>query len=114
MNAAKALYAGVKTGWILIAILILLVSLYGFDGRPDSDIGVFLSWSMLAISFPCSLLYSALMVGVAFVKENYFDSILYVSYFSLALDWTAFFLLGYLQWFKLVPYLWRTWNDRHK
>jgi hypothetical protein len=27
------------------------------------------------------------------------------SYLSLALEWAAYFVLGYLQWFNLLPYL---------
>ncbi len=91
-------------------VLILVVTLYGFDGKPNSDIAIISVWSMLILSFPSSLLYCALVVLVATVKEKYFGSVISESYFTLILDWTGFFTLGYLQWFKLFPWLWRQWK----
>jgi len=84
-----------KALWIGATVFVLAVTLYAFDGKPNSDIWIFLTWLMLILSFPAglvgSLVYSVL--GVNF------------SYLSLALMWAGYFVLGYLQWFKLVPYL---------
>ncbi len=75
--------------------------MYGFDGKPNSDIGELFAWSMLAISFPSSLLVSlihvALYDGLSITVET--------SYLSLSIDWLCFFFLGYFQWFKITPYL---------
>jgi len=52
-----------KAAWILITASVLLVTLLHFDGKVGSDIGVFLVWSMLMLTFPigiaCALLFSA-------------------------------------------------------
>jgi hypothetical protein len=91
----------IKMLWIGAIVLVLLVTLYRFDGKPNSDIGVFLAWSGLLLSFPVGFLVS--LTHVALYKL--FSITIETSYLSLVLDWLGFFILGYLQWFKLAPYL---------
>jgi len=90
-----------KAAWIGIAVVALLVTLYGFDGKTGSDIWLVLTWSMLVLSFPASLIVSlahmALGAGLSITTKT--------SYLSLAIEWAGYFALGYLQWFKLTPYL---------
>lgn len=90
-----------KVSWIGIAVVALLVTLYGFDGKTNSDIWIVLTWSMLVLSFPASLIVSlahmALGAGFSITVET--------SYLSLTLEWAVYFALGYIQWFKLLPYL---------
>jgi hypothetical protein len=94
MKAAKVL-------WIGISLFVLIVTLYAFDDKPYSDIWIFLTWLMLILSFPAGLIVSlvhwALGMGLSITIKT--------TYFSLALEWAAYFILGYLQWFKLVPWL---------
>ena len=99
-----------KFVWAGAAILVLLVTLYAFDGSPNSDAGVVLILSMLFLSFPSGLLYAALFTVVAILIKQYFSIIIPTSYFSIVLDWAALFALGYLQWFYLVPWLYRKWQ----
>lgn len=94
MKIAKAL-------WIVTSVAALLIAIFGFDGKPNSDIGVFLAWSMLALSFPSGLLVSLAHV----VLYDGLSINIQTSYVSLSVDWLAWFLLGYVQWFKLLPYL---------
>ena len=90
-----------KAIWTGATILVLAVTLYAFDGKPNSDIGIFFAWCMLALSFPgglvVPLVHVALNDGLSIMVET--------SYLSLVLDWVGFFILGYYQWFKLFPYL---------
>jgi hypothetical protein len=65
---------------------------------------------MLILSFPAALVVSLvhLLLGVVFsITIN-------TSYISLALEWIGYFVLGYLQWFKFVPYLIQTVRKKHK
>jgi hypothetical protein len=91
----------IRVLWIGTTVSVLALSLYAFDDKPNSDIGVFFAWCMLAVSFPVGLLvplvHVALYDGLSITIKT--------SYLSLALDWAGFFVLGYLQWFKLLPYL---------
>ena len=94
-----------KSLWLGTAVLVLFVTLYAFDGKPNSDIGIFLVWSMLFISFPASLIYAGLFSVVALIMETFLSTPIPTTYLSLTIDWVAFFILGYLQWFKLIPYV---------
>jgi len=87
--------------WVGISVFVLAVTLYAFDGRPDSDIGVFFAWCMLILSFPVGLLVP--LVHVALFEA--FSTTVENSSFSFVLDWVGFTMLGYLQWFVFVPYL---------
>jgi hypothetical protein len=80
---------------------VLAVTLYTFEGKPDNDIGIFFAWCMLFLSSP-----GGLLVSLAHVALYEFLSVtIETSYLSFLLDWIGFFVLGYLQWFKLLPYV---------
>lgn len=90
----------IKLLWLLATGFVLFVTLYAFDGKPNSDIGVFFAWCMLFLSFPSSLL-----VPIAhMVLYEGFSIEIETSYLSLVFDWVGFLILGYLQWFQLMPY----------
>lgn len=93
----------IKLVWITAAIIVLVLTLAGFDDKAGSDIAVLSTWYMLALSFPAGLLvqlvHVALYDGLSITVET--------SYSSLVLDWLGFFIVGYWQWFKLTPYLYR-------
>ena len=35
------------------------------------------------------------------------------NYVGFIVMWFSFFAMGYLQWFLLLPWLWRRWKIRH-
>ena len=87
--------------WIVLIGVILLITLYGFDGRPNSDIGVVLAWTGLFLSFPSGLLVPLTHV----ILYEIFSVGLATSYVSLTFDWAGFAVLGYMQWFVFLPWL---------
>jgi hypothetical protein len=93
-----------KAGWIALAVVALLVTLYGFDGKTDSEVWIILTWSMLVLSFPASLIVSLARLILSMAIET--------SYLSLVVEWVTYFILGYWQWFVLLPWLWRRWKTR--
>lgn len=98
---SQALLRGVKIVALSIAVLILGVTIYGYDGQPNSDIWIFLTWTMLALSFPAGLIVSLAHMTLG----TFFSITIETSYVSLTLEWLVYFLLAYLQWCKAVPYL---------
>jgi len=56
---------------------------------------------MLTLSFPIGNL-AAFIISALLYLINFGESGLYISYL---MDWGVFFVLGYLQWFKLVPWI---------
>lgn len=101
-----------KAIWVTLAVVVLLVTLYGFDGKPNSDIEVFLVWSMLALAFPSSLLVAGVLAGISIAAERFFSTVIPTSYWWIGITWLCFFVVGYLQWFVLLPWLWRKWKSR--
>ena len=91
----------VKVFWVGAAVAVLLATLRFYDGEKLSDVWVFLTWLMLILSFPAGALVSL----AHFIIGEEFTTTVKTSYFSLSLEWATYFALGYLQWFKLVPYL---------
>jgi len=110
MPAMQSKFA--KAIWVTLAAIVLLVTLYGFDGKPNSDIGVFLARSMLALAFPSSLLIAGVFAGISIGVEKFFSMVIPTSYWWIGITWLCFFVVGYLQWFVLVPWLWRKWKSR--
>ena len=94
-----------KAAWIGVTVFVLLVTLYSFDGKPNSDSGIFLAWAMLFLSFPSGGIFALLFSMTSTLLYEHFSITIYTTYLSLLLSWTGFFVCGYLQWFKLVPYL---------
>jgi len=96
----------VRALWGVGSLLVLVVTISSYDGKPFSDIWVFLTWFMLILSFPAGLAVSAAhyALGTAFLTT------VETSYLSLALEWLVYFSLGYVQWFVLLPWLWRKWK----
>ena len=98
----------VRALWIAASLFVLVVTIYFYDGKPLSDIWIFLTWLMLILSFPAGL-----VVSVAhYALGSTFSITVETSYLSLALEWLVYFVLGYLQWFVLLPWLWRKWKAR--
>lgn len=98
----------VRALWIVAALFVLVVTISSYDGKPLSDIWVFLTWLMLILSFPAGLVVSA----AHYALGSAFSITVETSYLSLALEWLVYFVLGYLQWFVLLPWLWRKWKAR--
>ncbi len=90
-----------KVLWIGATLFVLLVTLYSYDGKPLSDIWIFLTWFMLILSFPAGLVVSA----IHYALGAGFSITIETSYLSLAVEWIVYFVLGYIQWFKMLPYL---------
>ena len=93
----------VKIGWVFLCVVVLLITLYKFDHRPDSDISDYLIWSMLVLSAPSGVLVLLLNASLAYVLYNYLSIIIPTTYLTLGVTWLLFFLIGYFQWFYLLP-----------
>jgi hypothetical protein len=70
---------------------------------------VLFAWAMVALGFPASLAASLVMASLLTLAEAVpvLQSISLPSWLGLPLVWCAFCAAGYLQWFVLVPRVWR-------
>ena len=91
-----------KIIWSFVSGIILMISLTGYDGTPNSDASEFLNLSMLILSFPFGLISIPLHVT--------FGSGIEVSYFYIVVVWLFYYLVGYFQWFKFPALASKIWN----
>lgn len=94
-----------KIAWIAVSVTVLFVTIYFFDGKENSDIGVFLAWSMLALSFPVGIACALFFSGIAYLLYQAAEVTVTTSYWTLSLSWAVLFIAGYWQWFILAPRL---------
>lgn len=112
MQSKEMIRRALKWLWVLGAFIALLVSLAAYDGKPNSDADMLLGYTMLTLTFPLGLVLAAalsLLGQIAYATTGY---VFTTSYASIAVTWLVFFVAGYLQWFVLVPWLWRKWKGR--
>jgi len=102
-----------KVIWLTLSLTVLIASLY-FDMQSshhdDQHRGVLLTWGMLILSFPSGLLIPYLFVGFGYLlllfgmkpeaTSGYYEALVFP-----VIWWFSFLVVGYLQWFKLVPHL---------
>lgn len=108
---AKAL----KTAWVLCCLTVLVVTLARTTSGAVGDIGEFLVHGMLILAFPASLLVSGLLASLVLLQDEFGVPLLDLiasNYVGHSVMWLAFFVSGYLQWFVLLPKLWRAWKQR--
>jgi hypothetical protein len=110
MQGKEVISQALKWSWVLAASLALLTSLATFDGQPNSDADLLLGYAMLTLSFPLGLVIAAalsLLGQLAFATTGH---VFTTGYVSITAVWLAFSIVGYTQWFVLLPWLWRKWK----
>ncbi|MGI8423404.1 MAG: hypothetical protein ACR2NO_04745 [Chloroflexota bacterium] len=103
-----------KWTWITLAVAVLLLTLFFFDGRANSDADTVLAYGMLTLSFPIGLFIALIAGGVGYVAHSAFGYVVPVSYWSIVIGWILFAVGGYWQWFVLAPTLWRKLRAPHR
>ncbi len=99
-----------KLTWVLGSLFSLLVTLIAYDGRSSSDADLLLGYAMFTLSFPLSMVFAAFLSALGQIIYATTDHVFMVSYTSIVLTWLAFFIVGYVQWFVLLPWLWCKWK----
>jgi len=102
--ALKKIFKGV---WVFLCVLVFCVTITHYDGTPNSDVEIFLMYSMLVFSFPSGFIFVLLLSCVNWLFYHFFNIVIKTSYAELTVNWIGFFVLGYFQWFIAIPYLLR-------
>jgi hypothetical protein len=99
-----------KALWILACLGVLATTLIYFrtPEYPDAGVGLFLT--MMALSFPCGWLSLVLLKLSEMLKL--FDISKASELRTILSAWATLFVLGYLQWFVLVPTIVRWWRRK--
>jgi hypothetical protein len=102
----KAMKKVLTVTWLLACAAVLLIAVYAYEPNRNSDIGPLFLWLMILLTFPSGLLVAS--SGAMLVMALGVDTELSISstVYHLSL-WSAFVVVGYLQWFRALPWLWR-------
>lgn len=93
----------VKVLWVSVSLFVLYITLDSFSEMKDRNIYDVLTRLMYFLSFPASFIAA----GVLWVIEKFFLITIAskTSYVLLVTIWGWYFILGYFQWFKIIPFL---------
>jgi hypothetical protein len=104
-----ALWRVLKALWLLACVSVLAHTLI-HHGLEHRDAGVALFLTMLALSFPSGWL--SLVMLKLLEMLNLFDISKATELQTILIAWITLFVLGYLQWFVIVPAIVRWWRRR--
>ncbi|SHN57700.1 hypothetical protein [Desulfovibrio litoralis] len=109
----KLFAKSLKVIWILCSLIVLAVTLFYASPNTPNDIFIFLWYGMGVLTFPSNFLVAGLLVGLILIEEQTGIQFLTDSnYVGLSSFWLALFIVGYIQWFVLVPWLWHKIRKR--
>lgn len=96
-----------KALWIVASIGVLLVTLFYYKPEIGQNVDLIMIYGMLFLAFPSSLLVAGLFVLVGYLEDSFGVSLLHAHYGQtmIFVIWLCFFVVGYAQWFKLLPFL---------
>jgi len=110
----RTLWFVLRWVWITLSVLLLLLSMVLFDGSPKSDADIVLGYGLLILTVPIGGLVSILD---GFIGRAAFDLLgltATTTYTSLILTWLVYSIVGYLQWFVFLPWLFGRWRARNE
>ena len=90
-----------RVAWLVVCALIPV----GFViCRGDVEVQDFLMWTMLVLSFPLGLLATPLIIVTGFLAQMISPlGTLLTTFGDYVMVWFWFFVLGFIQWFLIVP-----------
>jgi len=103
-----------KIIWIFLCVVVYLISMIFFDKWPNGEASIFLAITMFVLTFPLGLILFLLVNCVAYVLYTKFGISAPENYFALTVTWIVFVVVGYFQWFVLIPYLKRRFFSKSK
>ncbi len=106
-------WSSIRIIWIILCLAVLAYCQYVYDGQPNSDTEEVLIILMFILTLPvASFVAGSVAVGAAIGFERLLHATLYTSRVEMFLAWLLFFVLGYLQWFTILPRVWTKWRKR--
>ena len=96
-----------RTMWIAVSIAVLIVTLNFYNSQTGNDADLFLIYGMLFLTFPLGFVVAVFFALLAYIETLTGISLVNIAYGKLTITifWACFFAVGYLQWFKLIPYI---------
>jgi hypothetical protein len=98
-----------KLIWLAASIGVLLITLYLFDPSTARDADLIMTYAMLALAFPSSVIVAgaiALLANATPLVDAYYGR------FAILVIWMLFVAIGYVQWFIALPWVLRKLRKR--
>ena len=108
----KFLSLFLRIAWLAICIAVLMAALRGYRGNSDWQVEEGLFAEMIALGFPSSLLVMGGLMVAGFVFQRFGTNLPSPSQHEMIACWFAFVAVGCIQWFLIVPYLFRRWRRK--
>lgn len=102
--------------WLLASVAVWAITLYAYDPATAKDADLILVYGMFVLAFPSGFLVAAFIALLAYVEEGTGVPMLNANYGrgAITLMWLCFVVVGYLQWFRLLPWLVEMRRARHR
>lgn len=120
MNFRFSAVRGIRVVW-LIAMLAMLVFWVngGFSGTSwtsttieEGEHHLLVILVLIALTFPSGLFWVVALNILAYALSAIAYRPPIPDLLLISFVWVGFIALGYFQWFRLVPWLWRKWRSR--
>lgn len=95
----------IKIAWLTLCLLVLITTLLNYDGKPNSDVDIFMIWGMLLLSFPFGFLAALALSLFSYIVFEFFEVVIATSIVSIIMIWSVYLMFGYVQWFIILPVL---------
>ncbi len=95
----------IKIIWILLAVYVLCTTLYGHYMTHSPEVSLNGAMTMTILSMPSGLFAVYLLSIMAMIIEIVFSITIPDNYCTIIATWLILCVVGYVQWFKLVPIL---------
>ncbi len=100
--------------WPATCLIALVYAYKGYQGSSDWKTEEGLAFEMMALSFPASLLIVAALVLAGAGLGLFGLALPASSRPEMTATWFLFVVVGYVQWFVLVPRLLRWWQGKNR
>ena len=97
----------VKIVWSVLWAVVLISTLWAASYESQRDIDLIVTWLMIVVCFPISLVGVIITSGISYLCHEIFHFAAYEKSIGIIITWITFFSLGWLQWFVLVPRVFR-------
>ena len=108
----------IRTLWIVVCMIVLVGWLYSYGFKEDlsqvlkSESQVYLLIAMVILTLPLGIPWIYLFAGLLYVLESVGINMSGKMQADVFLLWLGFVVIGYIQWFVIVPYLIRKIRER--
>ena len=107
----------IKLLWVAACVVVFVVSIVLSDPQDKQSL-LLLFYPMIILSFPSGLVVPYVIGGLALmlvhvgVERPYQESVKWEEwYYAMhTIYWGLFAFVGYLQWFKFLPYIKKRWS----